>query len=154
MSIPIPHNLDEDAPVFSISVAAELARLHPQTLRQYDRMGLVVPARTSGKVRRYSLADIEKLREISELSDAGVGLEGILRVVQLRQEVQSLRKRVGDLERRLTQELGDRQRVFAAGHGEIIALARGNRARARNQVVRWRPPTDPLGGAGRVPRKK
>ncbi|SJM54884.1 heat shock protein transcriptional repressor HspR [Gulosibacter sp. 10] len=136
---PPRHELDEDAPVFSIAVAAELAAMHPQTLRQYDRLGLVVPERTSGRVRRYSLADIAKLREIGELSEAGVGLEGIVRVIELRQEVRMLRRRMRELEHELAEERLNRQRVFAAGHGEIIALAPGTRVRARNEIVLWDP---------------
>lgn len=139
MTIPPKPELDEDAPVFSIAIAAELAQMHPQTLRQYDRMGLVVPERTSGRVRRYSLVDIAKLREISELSEAGVSLEGILRIIELRQEVRTLRKRMQELEHELAEERLERQRVFAAGHGEIIAISRGRRLRARNEIVLWDP---------------
>ncbi|MDJ1370739.1 heat shock protein transcriptional repressor HspR [Gulosibacter molinativorax] len=139
MTTPRNHNLDEDAPVFSIAIAAELAQMHPQTLRQYDRMGLVVPERTSGRVRRYSLVDIAKLREISELSEAGVSLEGILRIVELRHEVRTLRKRMQELEHELAEERLERQRVFAAGHGEIVAISRGARVRARNEIVLWEP---------------
>lgn len=139
MTIPPTPNLDEDAPVFSIAIAAELAQMHPQTLRQYDRMGLVVPERTLGRVRRYSLVDIAKLREISELSEAGVSLEGILRIVELREEVRGLRKRMQELEHELAEERLERQRVFAAGHGEIVAISRGHRVRARSEVVLWDP---------------
>jgi MerR family transcriptional regulator/heat shock protein HspR len=125
-----PHEVDEDAPVFPIAVAAELAGMHPQTLRQYDRLGLVVPARTAGRVRRYSLADVAKLREIGALSEAGVGLEGISHVV----------RRVRDLEGELEeQRKRSRERVFAAGYGEVIAVARGQRVRNRNEIVLWRP---------------
>lgn len=136
----------EDAPVFPIAVAAELAGMHPQTLRQYDRLGLVVPARTAGRVRRYSLADVARLREIGELSAAGIGLEGIARVVELRREVHELRRRVRELETALADErLARREadRVFAAGRGEIVALRYGTRVRARTELVRWQPLTDP-----------
>lgn len=141
MTIPPTPNLDEDAPVFSIAIAAELSQMHPQTLRQYDRMGLVVPERTAGRVRRYSLVDIAKLREISQLSEAGVSLEGILRIIELRVEVRTLQKRMRELEHELAEERLERQRVFAAGHGEIIAISRGHRLRARNEVVLWDPRT-------------
>ncbi len=135
-----PHEVDEDAPVFPIAVAAELAGMHPQTLRQYDRLGLVVPARTAGRVRRYSLAGVAKLREIGSLSEAGVGLEGISHVVRLREEVQELKRRVRDLEGELEeQRKRSRERVFAAGYGEVIAVARGQRVRNRNEIVLWRP---------------
>lgn len=138
-------NLDAEAPVFAIATAAELAGMHPQTLRQYDRLGLVVPARTSGRVRRYSLNDIDRLREIGELSVAGVGLEGIARVVELRDEVGRLEKRMRDLERVLADErlLRHQQdtgmRVFAAGHGEVVATVSGRRVRRCGEVVLYRP---------------
>ena len=69
--------VDGESPLFVISVAAELAGMHPQTLRQYDRMGLVSPKRTAGKSRRYSMRDVAQLREIQQLSSEGVSLEGI-----------------------------------------------------------------------------
>lgn len=68
-------------PVYVISVAAELTGLHPQTLRQYDRVGLVSPGRTGGGGRRYSLRDIELLREVAELTSSGIGLEGVRRIL-------------------------------------------------------------------------
>lgn len=64
--------LDENSPIFSIGVAAELAMMHPQTLRDYDRMGLVVPQRTGGQTRRYTMRNIAQLREIARLSSEGV----------------------------------------------------------------------------------
>ena len=70
---------DDAAPVYAISVAAQLAGLHPQTLRQYDRLGLVSPGRTGGRNRLYSLRDIASLREVSRLSAEGVNLAGIQR---------------------------------------------------------------------------
>lgn len=84
-------------PVYVISVAAQLADMHPQTLRQYDRMELVVPARQGGGQRRYSAADVARLRRIQSLSRDGVSLEGIRRIVELEAEVQELRDTVGDL---------------------------------------------------------
>jgi len=78
--------------VYVISVAAELAGMHPQTLRIYERRGLVSPARTEGGNRRYSDDDIELLRRISELTDEGMNLEGIRRVMQLENENVRLRK--------------------------------------------------------------
>ncbi|MFM2433995.1 MAG: hypothetical protein RI974_735, partial [Actinomycetota bacterium] len=74
---------DENTPLFVISVAAELAVMHPQTLRQYDRMGLVVPVRTGGGGRRYTMRNVAQLREIARLSAEGVSLEGIKRVLEL-----------------------------------------------------------------------
>jgi len=87
-----------EAKVFVISVAAELSGLHPQTLRTYDRLGLVEPARTGGGGRRYSLLDIELLREVARLTSEGVGLEGVKRVIELRKQVQALTERVAELE--------------------------------------------------------
>ena len=78
--------------VYVISVAAELAGMHPQTLRIYERRGLVQPARTNGGNRRYSDDDIELLRRISELVESGMNLEGIRRVMELEAEVEHLRR--------------------------------------------------------------
>ena len=96
----------EDAPVFVISVAAELAGMHPQTLRQYDRMGLVSPGRTAGRGRRYSSRDIFMLREVQRLSqDEGINLAGIKRILELEDQVDALQMRVLELQRELTHAL-------------------------------------------------
>ena len=87
-------------PVYVISVAAELTGLHPQTLRQYDRVGLVSPGRTGGGGRRYSLEDIELLREIADLTAAGIGLEGVRRIMELEHRVAALRARNTELRAR------------------------------------------------------
>jgi MerR family transcriptional regulator/heat shock protein HspR len=88
----------EDAPVFVISVAAQLAGMHPQTLRQYDRLGLVNPGRTPGGGRRYSARDVALLREVQRLSqEEGVNLAGIKRIIALEQEVEELRTRMREL---------------------------------------------------------
>jgi len=99
MSAPqLPSRIDRDAPVFVISVAAQLAGMHPQTLRTYDRMGLVSPRRTSGRGRRYSARDISMLRLIQRLSqDEGVNLEGIRRILLMQDEIEKLRAQVSDL---------------------------------------------------------
>jgi MerR family transcriptional regulator/heat shock protein HspR len=134
--------VDGESPLFVISVAAELAGMHPQTLRQYDRMGLVSPKRTAGKSRRYSMRDVAQLREIQQLSSEGVSLEGIRRVLGLENEVTELRARVRELERALADEMLNRpgRRVFAAGaHGEVVSLKAGTRVRRENAVVVWRP---------------
>ena len=87
--------MDEDSKVYVISVAAELAGMHPQTLRQYDRLGLVRPARTRGRGRRYSMRDIRMLREVQRLShDEGVNLAGIKRILELEEEVAAMRRQV------------------------------------------------------------
>ncbi len=92
-----------DSPVYVISVAAELTGLHPQTLRTYDRLGLVSPGRTGGGGRRYSLRDIEVLREIAELSASGIGLEGVRRILGLEHHLAALRHRVTELEAQLAE---------------------------------------------------
>ncbi|BDZ54939.1 heat shock protein transcriptional repressor HspR [Agromyces marinus] len=134
--------VDGESPLFVISIAAELAGMHPQTLRQYDRMGLVSPKRTAGKSRRYSMRDVAQLREIQQLSSEGVSLEGIRRVLGLENEVSELRGRVRELERALADEMLNRpgRRVFAAGSaGEVVSLRTGTRVRRENAVVVWRP---------------
>ncbi|HSN05938.1 MAG TPA: helix-turn-helix transcriptional regulator [Candidatus Angelobacter sp.] len=88
---------DDAAPVFAISVAAQIAGLHPQTLRQYDRLGLVSPGRTGGRNRLYSLRDIARLREVSRLSAEGVNLAGIQRILALESDNERLRSQLGVL---------------------------------------------------------
>ena len=87
--------------VYIISVAAELAGVHPQTLRIYERKGLVRPHRTSGNTRRYSEADIDRIRRILRLTQEGVNLAGAKRIMALEEELHRVRTRVGQLEARL-----------------------------------------------------
>lgn len=137
--------MDEYTPVFAIAVAAELAGMHPQTLRQYDRLGLVRPTRTAGKSRRYSMRDVTQLREVARLSSEGVSLEGIARILQLEDQVAELSTRVRELESALADELLNRpgRRVFAAGmEGDVVTLRHGVRAQRRTEIVVWRPVTD------------
>jgi MerR family transcriptional regulator, heat shock protein HspR len=89
--------------VYVISVAAELAGMHPQTLRIYERRGLVLPARTQGGNRRYSEADIETLRRISELAESGMNLEGIRRVMELEAENDRLKAELVEARRQADQ---------------------------------------------------
>src|SRR5690606_8015578 len=134
--------MDENSPVFAIAVAAELAGMHPQTLRQYDRLGLVSPKRTAGQSRRYSMRDVVQLREIARLSAEGLNLEGIRRILELENQVTALSSRVRELEAALADELlaRSRRRVFAAGAaGEVISLRAGARPERGDQVVLWRP---------------
>lgn len=77
--------------IYIISVAAELAGVHPQTLRVYERKGLVTPSRTSGNTRRYSASDIERLKRIQELTNEGVNLAGVLRIMELEERIEELR---------------------------------------------------------------
>ena len=134
--------MDENSPIFAIAMAAELAGMHPQTLRQYDRLGLVRPKRTAGQSRRYSMRDVAQLREIAGLSAEGLNLEGIKRILELENQVSALGDRVRELESALADELLNRpgRRVFAAGAaGDVISLRAGTRAARSNQVVVWRP---------------
>ncbi|MCF6376106.1 MerR family transcriptional regulator [Nocardioides KLBMP 9356] len=90
-----------DAAVYVISVAAELTGLHPQTLRAYERMGLIQPGRTGGGGRRYSHRDIERLRQIADLTGAGIGIEGVRRIMALELQVDALRARNEELQAEL-----------------------------------------------------
>ena len=94
----LPTGTDIDSPIFVISVAAELAGLHAQTLRGYDRLGLVSPGRSAGGGRRYSARDIALLREVQRLSqDEGVNLAGVKRIIELERTVDELRGQIADL---------------------------------------------------------
>jgi MerR family transcriptional regulator/heat shock protein HspR len=118
-----------------ISVAAELTGLHPQTLRSYDRLGLVSPGRTGGGGRRYSWRDIEVLREVAELTSTGIGLEGVRRILQLEHQVDALQHRVAELEDELaaaTVALRDALRPQAARNLPAV------RPSAAGQVTVWR----------------
>ena len=92
-------DIDVDAAVYGITAAAQLANLHPQTLRQYDRLGLVSPSRTEGRTRLYSLRDIARLREVTELTADGVNLAGIQRIMQLENDNLRLRQRLEEISR-------------------------------------------------------
>ena len=143
---------DDDTPVFVISVAAQLAGMHAQTLRQYDRLGLVSPSRTRGGGRRYSGRDVALLREVQRLSqEEGVSLAGIQRILELENQVAALRARISELADALTKQ-ADRadaraqlgSRIFAAGTGgEIVAVRPGERpprfGSASQAMVLWRP---------------
>lgn len=90
--------IDQDAPIFPISVAAELAGMHPQTLRTYDRLGLVVPSRAKGRGRRYSPRDVARLRMVQHLSqDEGINLSGIRRIIELETRIDRLNDQVDQL---------------------------------------------------------
>ena len=120
-------NFDGDGAPFLISVAAELAGMHAQTLRTYDRLGLVTPQRTSGGGRRYSSRDVELLREIQRLSqEEGVNLAGIKRIIDLSNQVEALQHRV----RELTDEV---QASRTRRGGELVPVPR------TNALVVWQP---------------
>lgn len=133
--------LDENSPLFAIAVAAELSGMHPQTLRQYDKLGLVSPRRTAGQSRRYSMRDVVLLRQVAQLSAEGLNLEGIRRILDLQNHVSALTERVRELEAALADELLSRpgRRVFAAGaEGDVVSLRTGTRVKKSNSLVVWR----------------
>jgi MerR family transcriptional regulator/heat shock protein HspR len=133
-------NIDPDFPFLTIAAAAELARMHPQTLRQYDRMGLVKPSRTAGQSRRYTLRNVAQLAEIAKLSQEGVSLVAIERIMRLENDLVRYRTRVHELER-IIDEIMARQpgaRIFAVGDAETVILPSGKRPRKSKAVVLWR----------------
>ena len=132
----------EDAPVFVISVAAELAGMHAQTLRQYDRLGLVSPGRTPGGGRRYSPRDVALLREVQRLSqEDGVNLAGIKRIIELESRVEALQRRVHELLEELetseARRISAEAAVPAAYRRDLVPLRRPSSA-----LVVWRPRAD------------
>ncbi len=136
---------DDDTPVFVISVAAELAGMHAQTLRQYDRIGLVTPSRTRGGGRRYSARDVALLREVQRLSqEEGISLAGIARILELEDTVRALSDRVArlsaDLER-VRPSTGLGARVFSVTPtGDVVTGRLGDRPRygESQALVVWR----------------
>jgi MerR family transcriptional regulator/heat shock protein HspR len=139
MTIPEPGRaFAEDAPVFVISVAAELAGMHAQTLRQYDRLGLVSPGRTAGGGRRYSPRDVALLREVQRLSqEDGVNLAGIKRIIELESRVEALQARVAELLEEL--DLSEARRI-AAESAVSAAYRRDLVPRSSSSaLVVWRP---------------
>ncbi len=103
MSAPFEDNIvASETPVYAISIAAQLAGLHPQTLRQYDRVGLVSAHRVAGRNRLYSARDVQRLRYVSQLSHEGLSIEGIKRVLELEEQVLELRERLGEFHRERT----------------------------------------------------
>lgn len=138
MSFPFPPGTDEDTPFFVISVAAQLSGLHAQTLRSYDRMGLVSPGRTTGGGRRYSMRDIVLLREVQRLSqEEGVNLAGIKRIIELENQVDALRARVAELSAELAQALAVADSTAAAVHAsyrrDLVPI------RQETALVVWKP---------------
>lgn len=138
--------------LLSVSVAAQLAGMHAQTVRQYDRLGLVVASRTRGGGRRYSLKDVETLQEIQRLSqEEGINLAGIARIMELERENEKLQREnrrlkgsISTLRNRLDEGSQRDRRVFAATQdGSIVALSRGQRTRSSapssRTLVVWRP---------------
>jgi MerR family transcriptional regulator/heat shock protein HspR len=134
-----PPGTDEDTPVFVISIAAQLSGLHAQTLRSYDRLGLVTPGRASGGGRRYSARDIAVLREVQRLSqEEGVNLAGIKRIIDLENQVDALRLRVTELIEEVSAAHAAADQAAAVVHAsyrrDLVPV------RQQNALVVWRPP--------------
>lgn len=98
---------DRNRPLYMIGVAAELAGVHPQTLRAYEQKGLLTPQRTSGNTRMYSQADIERLELIGELTSEGINLAGVIRILDLEGRIEERDQQIDDLHRRV-RRLADR----------------------------------------------
>lgn len=138
MSAGVDPGTDPDRPVFVISVAAELAGLHAQTLRGYDRLGLVSPGRTAGGGRRYSARDIALLREVQRLSqDEGVNLAGVKRIIELEQTVDELKAQVAGLLTELAEAHAAVEQAAAAVHAsyrrDLVPMSR------QTSITVWRP---------------
>ena len=133
-----PPGTNEDTPVFVISVAAQLSGLHAQTLRSYDRLGLVSPGRATGGGRRYSARDISLLREVQRLSqEEGVNLAGIKRIIDLENQVDALKARLGELMEELASAHAAAEQAAAAVHAsyrrDLVPI------RQQQQIVVWKP---------------
>jgi MerR family transcriptional regulator/heat shock protein HspR len=152
MSLSNPFGLSDDTPVYVISVAAQLSGLHPQTLRTYDRLGLVSPGRSAGRGRRYSMRNILALREVQRLSqEEGVNLSGIKRILELETELSRVRLAAAELQAEISQlraELESTRAVAARLAGlrragsegaELVPVRRTGRAAGQ---ASWPPPTE------------
>lgn len=134
----LPGGADEDTPVFVISVAAQLSGMHAQTLRSYDRQGLVSPGRTSGGGRRYSVRDIALLREVQRLSqEDGVNLAGVKRIIELENQVDALRGRLAELTEEVAAAYAAAEHATAAVHAsyrkDLVPVRR------ETALVVWKP---------------
>lgn len=125
MAQTLPQPFDADAPLFTVTVAARLADMHPQTLRGYDRLGLVVPTRAPGRGRRYTLRDVRKLRHVQQLSNEGINLEGIRRILELESQVEVLTDQAARL-LALLQRVDEpvASRTFTAGTTGTVRMGR------------------------------
>ena len=145
--------MNDDAPVLTVTQAAQLAGMHPQTLRQYDRLGLVVPRRALGRGRRYSRRDVARLLEVQRLAQVeGVNLAGIKRILDLERHVSVLEQKLAQLLAYQAEQVQAERRVFAAGtEGDVVVVQRGRRVgradlrvdveheAAGGALVLWRP---------------
>ena len=146
----------EEQAIYVISVAAELAGVHPQTLRVYERKGLLTPHRTAGNTRRYSDHDIRLLRRIQELTNEGINLAGVMRIMELEEEVERLRRgyesaleEIEDMERHLEDLADERERRALVPLKDVRRVRRAMKAEVIEAAGRRRtfvvPPTG-LGG--------
>ena len=153
-----PYELSDDMPVYVISVAAQLSDMHPQTLRAYDRLGLVSPGRSQGRGRRYSMRDILALREIQRLSqEEGVNLSGIKLILDQQRELEQARRLVAELHAEVAQlrvEL-ESTRAVAARLAELRRSGNDTRSGREGlvpvrsaRVAVWEPITGPSSGTG------
>ena len=143
-----PYDMSDETPVYVISVAAQLSGLHPQTLRAYDRLGLVSPGRSTGRGRRYSMRDVLALREVQRLSQhEGVNLSGIKRILQLNDELDRARRLIAELHGEVAQlrvEL-ESTRSVAARLADLLRRGRqgpGIVPARSARVAVWEPVTD------------
>ncbi|HEV7471230.1 MAG: MerR family transcriptional regulator, heat shock protein HspR [Pseudonocardiales bacterium] len=135
---PLPPGAGQDSPVFVISIAAELSGLHAQTLRSYDRLGLVSPGRSPGGGRRYSARDIALLREVQRLSqEEGVNLAGIKRIIELEQLVDDLKARISEMADEVLAAHAAAEQAATMVHQsyrrDLVPVDR------RSQIVVWHP---------------
>jgi MerR family transcriptional regulator, heat shock protein HspR len=130
---------DNSRALYVISVAAELAGMHPQTLRIYERKGLIEPARTSGRSRRYSERDIELLRRIHELSNDGVSLAGVQRILGLEDELEAARERLEEMQAHLAAMREEMERRIESVRKEyrrdLVPVTAGTVVRFRSHKV-------------------
>jgi MerR family transcriptional regulator/heat shock protein HspR len=132
-----------DQAIYIISVAAELAGVHPQTLRVYERKGLLRPQRTQGNTRRYSERDIDRLRKIQELTQEGINLAGVIRIMELERDVEKIEERYAELMARLEQ--AEQMLVDEASARDRVALVPFKDIRRVRRILK----SDALDQAGR-----
>jgi MerR family transcriptional regulator/heat shock protein HspR len=112
--------IDERRGVFMISVAAELAEMHPQTLRMYEARGLITPKRSPKNTRLYSQADVERLRRIQQMTTEGLNLAGVEAVLEMEQAVERLRDEMTQMRKRADRLLGELEQLRESGGGELV----------------------------------
>jgi MerR family transcriptional regulator/heat shock protein HspR len=141
---------DQEQPIYVISVAAELAGVHPQTLRIYERKGLVSPKRTSGNTRRYSERDIDHLRKIQQLTQEGVNLAGVVKIIGLERELEALRhdhaealEEIDRLSQRMQKVLKAREATSLVPFKDIRRVRRAMKSDALDRAGRRRVFTAP-----------